>query len=77
MEQRVEEYIAKETVRLGIRISSRQSTEARLQQLMRHSVGPSATEKEVTVLATLVQMRLQRQASEQPRMVTRSMVKRG
>ena len=77
MEQRLEQFLEKESARLGIRISSRQPMESRLRQLVRHMSPATTTEDDVTGLVSLLYMQLQKQGDAQPRMTTRSMVKRG
>lgn len=76
MEAHLEQFLAKETARLGIRISSRQPIEARLRQLVWHMCPVGTTEDEVTTLVSLLQMRLEKHATvQEQRMVTRSMAR--
>lgn len=77
MEAILEQFLAKETARLGIRISSRQPIEARMRQLVWHICPSGTTEDEVTALLGLLQMRLEKHAAvQEPRMTTRSMVRK-
>lgn len=71
MEQRLEEFLEKESARLGIRISSRQPMEAQLRQYVRHMSPAYTTDDEVNVVMALLMLQFQ----EQPRMVTRSMMR--
>lgn len=73
MEAHLEQFLAKEMARLELRISSRQPIESRMRQLVWHMCPTGTTEDEITAMMSLLMMRFQ----GQPRMVTRSMVKRG
>jgi hypothetical protein len=74
----VEEYLATEAARIGLRMSMRQPLKERLRQFARYSLLQkgfrSATEEEVDALIGLILMHLDIESS---RRITRSMVKRG
>lgn len=87
MEQRLEQFLATEMVRLGLRISERQPLQERLRQYVRlalhHEGHRNLTEEEITAMHGMLMMRfehsipLEWRGLTQNRRVTRSMVNRG
>jgi len=76
MENQLEQYLATEAARIGLRMSMRQPLQERLRQFARYSLLQrgfrSPTEEEVDAVIGLVMLQF-----DQPRRITRSMVKRG
>ena len=75
MDAQLEQYIATEAARVGLRMSMRQSPQERLRHLARYSMLQKglqiATEEEIDTIVGLLMIQF-----EQPRRITRSMVKR-
>jgi hypothetical protein len=75
MDARLEQYIATETARAGLRMSPRQSPQERMRQLARYTLLQrgmrNATDEEVDAIVGLLMLQF-----DQPRRITRSMVKR-
>lgn len=78
MNTQLEKFLAKETVRLGLRISERQPLQERLRQYVRlalhHEGRRNLTDDEVTAMVGLLMMRFEQGASLDRRM-TRSMTR--
>jgi len=75
MENQLEQYLATETARIGLRMSMRQPLQERMRQLARYTLLQrgmrNATDEEVDAIVGLLMLQF-----DQPRRITRSMVKR-